>query len=61
MLLMFAAGFANVWWMTALGAVMAYETLGRRGGQCASIVGLGLLSLAALVLATGSIPVFVPD
>lgn len=59
MLLMFAAGFANLWWMAALGAVMAYETLGRRGRSAASMVGVGLLTLAAFVLATGTIPAFI--
>jgi predicted metal-binding membrane protein len=50
MLLMFAAGVANLWWMAALTAAMAYETIGRRGQRAASAVGFVLLGLAGLVL-----------
>jgi predicted metal-binding membrane protein len=28
---MFAEGFANLWWMIALTALMVYETAGRHG------------------------------
>jgi predicted metal-binding membrane protein len=60
MLLMFAAGFANLWWMTALAAVMAYETVGRHGQRAASVVGILLLGLAGLVVLTGRVPGFGP-
>ena len=58
MLLMFAAGFANLWWMTALGALMAYETVGRHGQRAAPVVGILLLGLAGLVVLTGWAPGF---
>ena len=47
MLLMFAEGYANLWWMVALTAVMAYEVMGRRGQQAAMVVGLLLLAYSA--------------
>jgi predicted metal-binding membrane protein len=54
MLLMFAAGFANLAWMGALTVVMAYEARGTYGHVAATWVGLGLLALApSALLATG--------
>lgn len=53
MLLMFAEGFANLWWMIALTALMVYETTGRHGQRAAAAVGLILLVFAAVVLSTG--------
>lgn len=58
MLLMFAAGFANLGWMAALAAVMAYETVGRHGRRTASVVGILMLGLAGLVVLTGWVPGF---
>lgn len=58
MLLMFAAGFANLWWMAALAIAMAYETMGRRGERVASTVGVLLFGLAVFALSTGSAPAF---
>ncbi|OGO53835.1 MAG: hypothetical protein A2Z32_13995 [Chloroflexi bacterium RBG_16_69_14] len=52
MLLMFAEGFANLWWMVALTAVMVYETSGRHGQRAASAAGVVLL-LAGLVVMSG--------
>ena len=52
MLLMFAAGFANLAWMAILAVVMAYEALGRHGARFGTLVGLGLLALA-LVASSG--------
>jgi len=52
MLLMFAEGFANLWWMVGLTVVMLYETVGRQGHRGAVVVGLVLLSMAAFVLVT---------
>jgi len=46
MLLMFAEGFANLWWMVALTAVMVYEATGRFGQRAAVVVGLALLVAA---------------
>ena len=48
MLLMFAAGFANLAWMAILAAVMAYEALGRRGTRFGMLVGVVLLVLAGV-------------
>ena len=51
MLVMFAAGVADLVWMAGLAAVMAYEKTGRRGRQLTPVVGAALLAWAALVLA----------
>jgi predicted metal-binding membrane protein len=53
MLLMFAEGFANLWWMVALTAVMAYEATGRFGQRAAVAVGVGLLVFSAGILIAG--------
>lgn len=53
MLLMFAEGFANLWWMVALTAVMVYEATGRFGQRAAVAVGVGLLVFSAGILITG--------
>jgi predicted metal-binding membrane protein len=53
MLLMFAEGFANLWWMVALTALMVYEATGRHGQRAAFGVGLLLLLLAATIVLTG--------
>ena len=50
MLLAFAAGVANLWWMAALTALMVYEKLGRHGPCAVPVAGVVLLTLAALVL-----------
>jgi predicted metal-binding membrane protein len=47
MLLMFAAGVANLLWMAALATAMAYEALGRHGARFGAMVGVALLALAA--------------
>lgn len=54
MVLMFAEGFASLWWMAALAVVMAYEATGRYGHAFARAVGVGLLALAIAVLVTGT-------
>ncbi len=54
MLVMFAAGFANLWWMAILAVVMAYEATGRHGRTVASLAGGGLLFLAVLVVSSSS-------
>jgi len=51
MLLMFAEGFANLWWMAALTGVMAYETTSQRGQRAALAVGVILLALSVGTLA----------
>lgn len=54
MLLMFAAGFANLAWMAILGLLMAYEALGRHGTRFGIVVGVVLLAFAG-VAASGVI------
>jgi len=61
MLLMFAAGFANLWWMVGLTAVMIYEARGRHGQQATRLVGAMLLGLALYAVAAGGLPAWVPD
>jgi predicted metal-binding membrane protein len=51
MLLMFAEGFANLWWMVALTTLMVYETAGRHGQRAAAAVGALLLLSAVVVVA----------
>jgi predicted metal-binding membrane protein len=53
MLLMFAAGFANLAWMAALATLTAYEKIGRSGPLVARVAGVLLLAGGALVLAHG--------
>jgi predicted metal-binding membrane protein len=53
MLLMFAEGFANLWWMAALTFVMAYETTNRNGQWVASLTGVILLALSFGTLLSG--------
>ena len=50
MLVAFAAGVANLWWMAALTAVMAYEKVGRHSDLLVPVAGTLLVALAALVL-----------
>ena len=51
MLLMFAAGLANLAWMAVLTAAMVYEKVSRRGRRLTPVIGVVLLVWAALVLA----------
>ena len=60
MLLMFAAGIANKWWMLALTAVMVYEVRGRHGRGLATIIGLALLGLAGSALLFNGLPAWSP-
>ena len=46
MLLMFAEGFANPWWMVALTVLMVYEVRGRHAARAVSISGVVLLLMA---------------
>jgi predicted metal-binding membrane protein len=50
MLLMFAAGVAQLWWMAALTALMVYEKVGRNGHRITPLAGGLLLVLAVVVL-----------
>jgi predicted metal-binding membrane protein len=49
MLVMFAVGVSDVWWMAILAALMAYENVGRRGPQVAAVAGVAFLVLATVV------------
>lgn len=60
MLLMFGAGFANVWWMLGLTGIMVYEARGRHGNLGAYVSGAMLLILAVLALALHGLPGFEP-
>jgi predicted metal-binding membrane protein len=51
MLLMFAAGVANLWWMAGLTALMVYEKTRPGGRRAVPVAGIVLLACAALVLA----------
>jgi predicted metal-binding membrane protein len=55
MLLMFAEGYANLGWMAALAAVMAYEATGRHGPRAAQAVGVGLVFLALVTVSGGGL------
>ncbi len=52
MLISFAAGFANLWWMAALTALMVYEKIAARGRRAVPIAGVVLLFGARLSLPT---------
>ena len=58
MLLMFAAGFANLIWMAALAALTAYEKIGRHGKGVARAAGVALVAWGIVVLAQ---PAWLPD
>ena len=51
MLISFAAGFASLWWMAALTALMVFEKTARRGRAAVPIAGALLLFWSALVFA----------
>jgi predicted metal-binding membrane protein len=51
MLVMFAAGFANLAWMAVLAAVTAYEKIGRPGRALTPVLGIALAGWGAVVLA----------
>jgi predicted metal-binding membrane protein len=52
MLVMFAAGVANLWWMAALTALMVYEKTSAEGRRAVPVAGFVLLSLAAITVVT---------
>jgi predicted metal-binding membrane protein len=51
MLVMFAAGFANLAWMAVLAAVTAYEKIGQHGRRLTPMLGVALVGWGAVVLA----------
>jgi predicted metal-binding membrane protein len=56
MLVGFAAGVANLWWMAALTALMAFEKTGRGGDRGVVPIGAGLILASALVLLVPGLP-----
>jgi predicted metal-binding membrane protein len=50
MLVMFAAGLADLVWMAALTGVMVYEKIGRRGEHVAAAVGVVLVGWGGIVM-----------
>jgi predicted metal-binding membrane protein len=52
MLVAFAAGVANLWWMAALTALMVFEKTGRQGRRGVRPIGVGLIAMGLLVLAS---------
>jgi predicted metal-binding membrane protein len=50
MLVGFAAGVANLWWMAALTAVMVVEKSARRGREATAPIGFGLLAAGVLTI-----------
>lgn len=51
MLIGFASGFASLWWMAALTALMTYEKTARNGRRAVPVAGVLLLAWSALVFA----------
>ena len=51
MLISFAAGFASLWWMAALTALMVFEKTSRRGRSAVPVAGAVLLIWSVLVFA----------
>jgi predicted metal-binding membrane protein len=60
MLVMFAAGTANLLWMAGLTAVMVYETSGRNGLAVSRFGGAVLLLLATFALTNMGLPGWLP-
>jgi predicted metal-binding membrane protein len=61
MLVGFAAGVANLWWMVALTALMVFEKTGRGGDRGVVPIGAGLIVASALVLLAPGLPVLGPS
>jgi predicted metal-binding membrane protein len=56
MLVGFAAGVANLWWMAALTALMVFEKTGRGGDRGVLPIGAGLILASAIVLLVPGLP-----
>ena len=54
MLVMFAAGMANLLWMALLTAVMVHEKTRPSGRRAVPLTGVALLAAASTVLAYGA-------
>jgi predicted metal-binding membrane protein len=59
MLVGFAAGVANLWWMAALTAVMVFEKTAPAGRRGVRPIGLGLIVLGFLLLADPATPAWI--
>jgi predicted metal-binding membrane protein len=60
MLVGFAAGVANLWWMAALTALMVFEKTGRDGDRGVVPIGAGLSLACAFVLLVPGLPLLGP-
>ena len=58
MVVMFAAGVGNLWWMAALTALMVYEKTAPGGRRSVPVTGIAFLAWGAVVLAH---PAWLPD
>lgn len=56
MLVGFAAGVANLWWMAALTALMVFEKTGRGGDRGVVPIGVGLILLGVVTLVASATP-----
>jgi predicted metal-binding membrane protein len=61
MLVGFAAGVANLWWMAALTALMVFEKTGRGGDRGVVPIGAGLIMASAIVLLAPGLPLLGPS
>jgi predicted metal-binding membrane protein len=61
MLVGFAAGVANLWWMAALTALMVFEKTGRGGDRGVLPIGAGLILASAVVLLVPGLRVLGPS
>jgi predicted metal-binding membrane protein len=61
MLVGFAAGVANLWWMAALTALMVFEKTGRGGDRGVVPIGAGLILASAIVFLVPGLPVLGPS
>lgn len=50
MLIGFAVGVVNLWWMVALTALMVFEKTGRGGERGVKPIGVGLIALGVLTI-----------
>jgi predicted metal-binding membrane protein len=61
MLVGFAAGVSNLWWMAALTALMVFEKTGRGGDRGVVPIGAGLIMASAIVLLAPGLPLLGPS
>ena len=58
MLVAFAMGMANLWWMVGFTALMVFEKVGRHGDRAVAPIGIGLISAGALMILGDGLPSF---